>query len=265
MIIFFADMLRDMQIFGEMVLINEVHVSSPAEVNDKQRRTDCLAWVRDYNQFIDDVVHGRIRDIDASRDMLEQRANYLRDKSIDMSEEIQHGYVAGLFRMALNEVGFPPANEQPVQIYAPIVGWKDGKKVSFQLRDDGTFTFDSDGFDDAECKLIYDQILAKMCAFGVNIAETHRWTQAKVVNAIVASLVKIGYLVNFSERNGHIHISATSNTDAQQPIEVIVDANGQDTVQQGQLPNREATSVSPVHVHRSVAVRPPEQQKVKNN
>lgn len=262
--IFFADMLRDMQIFGEMVLITQVHESSCAETADSQRREKCLAWVNDYNAFMVAVADGRIRDVDDECEVLERRANVLRDKSIDMSEEIQHGYVAGMFRMALNEVGFPPAEDGPVHIYQPIVGWQNGRKLSFELRNDGTFIFDSEGFGDAECKTIYDEVLAKMCEYGVNIAETHRWTQGKVVNAIVASLVKIGYAVNYSQRNGHIDISATNNTN-QSEVVVSVDADGTETVTSGQIPNRERTSESPVNVGRPVGTLQPEQQRVRDD
>jgi|GEM_PF-6929774 len=221
---FFADMLRDMQHFGAMVLIDEIHASSPAEVKDKQRRAECIAWVEAYHKFMDDVAHGRIGDVVAERDLLEAQANHLRDVSINMAEEVHHGYIAGLFRIALNEVGFPPASDQPVRIYGPIVGYSGNKSVTFQLREDGTFEFSSDGFGDAECKVIYDQVLAKLREYGMRIAETHRWKQAEAVNKILAALVKMGYRVDFAERNAHIDITATKATG--EPVSVSVDADG---------------------------------------
>jgi hypothetical protein len=228
--VFFADMLKDMEIFGDMVLIE----TSATGHEDERRRKDCKAWIRDYHAFMERVAAGDVVGIEQERDLLEQKANYLRDQSIDMSEEVQHGSVAGLFRAALNKLNYPdPDNDSgPVEIYAPIIGGRDGRIVSFQLNKDGTFTFTSEGFGDAECKVVYDQVLSLLQEWGVNFAQSYQWTQARAANAIISALQKVTNAVQVTERNGHIHIEATS---ANGPIKHVVDRDGRTNQIQGNV------------------------------
>lgn len=263
--LYFADMLRDMQAFAEMELIVAVDASSPADVKDARRRAECAQWITDYQLFMAGVAQSSIGDVAAACDALATQANYLRDLSIDMAEEVQHGVVAGLMRLALDEVGFTPSDDNaPVQIYAPIVGWQAGRMVSFQLQKDGTFSFTSTGFGDAECKVIYDQVLTKLREYGVGISGTHRWVQSAAANKIITALLRIGYKVNFAERNGHVNITATNVSAAHDPVEVDVDADGRETVHRGQIPqltNIAAPQVAAPQHARSLTQ--PEQQRIR--
>jgi hypothetical protein len=230
---FFAQMLTDMEHFGEMVLIDSVHASSPTEVKDAQRRSDCLAWVRAYHTFMENVRLGRAGDLEAERDSLELRANHLRELSIGMAEEIHHGYVAGLLLIALTEIGYPPASNAPVKIYEPITGYQGGSSISFRLRPDGTFTFTSDGFGDATCKAIYDQVLAKMNEYGVRLSAVHHWKQSEVVNKVLAVFANMGYRVDYTEQDGNIDITAT-NRDGEVVETRSIDADGKEITDGGQ-------------------------------